>query len=210
MRLEVRHREELPCQAETQEPGRGLDEQDLSSAGSPCVPIPPWSLTGGPGSLQVPHGLSHGWRLEPREAGGFLHHQDGRDLGHLGLCVQAVRPRPQPEGQVHPPPGASKPSEAWPLLSPGLFLPQLSLPAEPALSYQQRWGETCRLGPWERAGLGELQHERAAGGTLLAVQWLRFCPPMQGAWVQSLVGELGSTCLSVWLLKKKGKKVRLD
>ena len=27
-------------------------------------------------------------------------------------------------------------------------------------------------------------------GTSLALQWLRFCPPIQKAWVQSLVEEL--------------------
>ena len=113
-----------------------------------------------------------------------------------------VRCTPLP---VHPSPqrpGLS-PHQACSFRSLGGSSRQLSLPAEPALSYQQRWGETCRLGPWERAGLGELQHERGAGGTSLAVQWLRLCPPMQGAWVRSLVGELGSTCLSVWPLKKR-------
>ena len=59
--------------------------------------------------------------------------------------------------------------------------------------------ETCR----ERAGLGKLQNERGAGGPSLAVQWLRLCPPMQGAQVRSLVRKLGSPCLSVWPLKKK-------
>ena len=27
------------------------------------------------------------------------------------------------------------------------------------------------------------------GGTSLAVQWLRICPPMQGVWVRSLAGD---------------------
>ena len=76
--------------------------------------------------------------------------------------------------------------------------------AEPASQLSQPYlisrggAETCRLRPWERAGLGKLQNEKGSGRPSLAVQWLRLCPPMQGAQVRSLVGKLGSTCLSVW------------
>ena len=32
------------------------------------------------------------------------------------------------------------------------------------------------------------------GGTSLVVQWLRLCSPVQGPWVQSLIGEVDPTC----------------
>ena len=40
-------------------------------------------------------------------------------------------------------------------------------------------------------------------GTSLVVQWVRFCLPMQGMQVRSLIGELRSTCL---LAKKQNLK----
>ena len=46
--------------------------------------------------------------------------------------------------------------------------------------------------------------QRELPGTSLVVQWLRFCLPMQGKWVQSLVGELRSYHAS-WPKKKNHK-----
>ena len=40
-------------------------------------------------------------------------------------------------------------------------------------------------------------------GTSLEVQWLRLCHLMQEAWVQSLVGEVGPTCLEAKKPKHK-------
>ena len=42
---------------------------------------------------------------------------------------------------------------------------------------------------------GRAQQTSRRGGIFLAVQWLRLCLPMQGVWVQSLVGELRSHTL---------------
>ena len=45
-------------------------------------------------------------------------------------------------------------------------------------------------------------------GTSLAVQWLELWLPLQGAWVQSLVGEVGSHMLCGSVKKKNYLSVR--
>ena len=42
---------------------------------------------------------------------------------------------------------------------------------------------------------GRAKQTSRRGGIFLVVQWLRLCLPMQGVWIQSLVGELRSHTL---------------
>ena len=41
-----------------------------------------------------------------------------------------------------------------------------------------------------------VQVKHSSGWTSLVVQWLKFTPPVQGAWVRSLVRKLDPTCLN--------------